>query len=150
MIYYKAKLHMAEPGMQVQFKEFHQIHETECYSYCVDDWNFPIPQSLKLVGETDIKAAKRRGIKIHRIHKTSSRVAFDTKEKAFNQLVFLKRRQINHMKRDVDLFSYFLDRVKDDGMAVLKAEWYPHKLRNGDLYTLPDSTEKISRYYVFD
>lgn len=148
-MFYKARLVMTEEGMQVQFQEFNCIHETECYAYCINSWS-SVPSPLKHEGETELQAAKRMKIKIFRIHKASSRIAFKTKELAFNQLVFLKRRQINHMKRDIDLFSYFLDRTADSGLSALKQEFYPYKLQGGDIHTLPESTEKLSQYYVFD
>jgi len=148
MIYYKAKLVMTEEGMQVVFHEMHQIHETECFSYCVDKPRFPIPEVIKLSGESDLKAAKRLNMKIYRIHKKDSRIGFKNKDAAFKNLLFLKRKQINHMQRDIDLLSYFLERIGEKNHLAMKKE-----LRGeyyGEVRTLPDSSEKLCQYYVFD
>lgn len=148
MIYYKAKLVMAEEGMQVVFHELHQIHETECFSYCIAKPHYPIPEPLKISGESDLKAAKRLGRKIYRVHRQCSRIGFKTKEKAFNNLLFLKNRQIAHMKRDIDLLSYFINRADLEGLDSMPKEggatWY------GDCHTLPDSSAKLCQYYHFD
>lgn len=147
-IYYKAKLVMAEEGMQVVFHEMHKIHETECFSLCIDKPKFPIPSATKLAGESDLKAAKRLGYKIHRIHKKSSRIGFKTKDDALNQLLYMKDRQITHMKRDIDLLAYFISRIDKCGLSAMQkkdgATWY------GDCYTLPDSYDNLRQYYVFD
>lgn len=152
MKYYKARLVYSEEGMQVVFDILHSIHETQCYSYCLNRWNLTngeVHPPLKREGESNFKAAKRLKYKIIRIHKGSSRIAFETKEKAFEQLLFLKRRQIGHMKREIDLLTYFLERVKDTGLATLEHE----KSYCGDgpqLYTLKESTDKLLEYYHFD
>lgn len=148
MTYFKARLINSDEGMQVQFKELHSIHETNCYAYCVDSWNYPIPSQRKKPGESDLQAAKRIGCKITRIHKEGSRIAFKSKDKAFQQLLLMKRRQISHMRRDIDLLSYFIDRVNEKGLSTLEED--PTKYQNGTIHTLPNSTEKLLEYYVFD
>ncbi|WP_396180201.1 hypothetical protein [Flavobacterium sp.] len=147
-MFYKAQLAMTEEGMQVLFEEFHPIHETKCYSYCVRGWNYPVPLALKRKGETDLRAAKRMRYKITRIHKDCSRIAFATKEQAFKQLIFLKKRQINHMRRDIDLLTYFLERTSESGLQALTENTTQYN--RGTIHTLPDSAEKLQQYYVFD
>lgn len=147
-VFYKAKLIYAEEGIQVLFKEICQIHETPSYSYCIDSRVYPVRVPLKKDGETDLQTSKRLGYKIYRIHKECSRIAFETKEKAFKQLMFLKRRQIMHMQRELALLTYFTERVGDSDLSIMKEE--PIQYNHGSVHTLPDSSEKLCEFYVFD
>ncbi len=144
-VFYKARLAMTEEGMQVVFDKYHAIHETNCYFFCVRTWNYPIPSPLKKHGESDYQTAKRIKYKIIKVQKGCSRIAFETEDDAFSNLLFLKRRQIGHMKRDLDLLQFFLERVGGKGISALD-----RGVRWPEIYTLPNSQEKLCEYYVFD
>lgn len=146
--YFKAKLFYIETGVSVLFREFNEIHSTECYSYCVDNWNFPLPQSLKKEGETDLQLAKRIGYKVIRIHKTGSRVAFKTKDEAFEHLKYLKRLQLGHMKREIDLLQYFIDQVANKELNFLQED--KTKYHNGTIHTVKESVYIVSQHYHFN
>ncbi|MCP4477821.1 MAG: hypothetical protein GY818_06995 [Planctomycetaceae bacterium] len=94
-ILYKAILDTREIGLYVYFKEYHSIRETKCFYLCVEDWQLSL---------TELQQSKL----LKRIHKTNSRFAFDTKEKALKHLRMLKEKQLTHIKRDKQKLERFL------------------------------------------
>lgn len=120
-IFYKARLIAEEDGLIVWIDKYYPIKETPCYYYCVDEFHNKI--NLK-------------NPPIKKIHKTSSRFAFDSKDKAIEHLRFMKRRQLKHMEREAAFINSFLDcdNLKScyNGMEV------------------PNTRELVSKYLRFD
>lgn len=145
--YYKAKIMYAEEGICVQFKEFKVIKETNCYAYCVNHWDFPIREPLKLNGESDYHCAKRRGLKIFRIHKTSSRIAFSAKEAAYKNLVYLKGLQVRHLQRELDLLRVFNKKGASLDIDQLKVIT---DLKGNEFYrAVPETEDDVLQHYHF-
>ncbi len=104
--FYQLKLNPTEGGIVLWLNTFYSFHETPCYHYCVTEWNRDlIAPCFVNEGETIAQSMKRRGFKFLRIHKTCSRKAFDTKEKAYNNFIFLKKRQLAHLQRDIKMIK---------------------------------------------
>ena len=140
--FYKMKLIPTEGGLSVWANTYVSIHETPCYHYCIPDWNKGL---LGVVGdqkETLYEKAKARNIKVHKVHKTSSRFAFETKELAYENLLYLKKRQLIHLNRDIELLTKFLNFNEGAGYKDLDNS-------HGQLF-VPDSDELVKEHYAFD
>lgn len=143
--YYKARLAYTPRGINVEMEEFKIIHETRCVAYCVNDYDYKIVCGYKKPDESLMQAAKRLCRKVRHIHKSGSRIAQPTQEEAFNRLKFLKRRQIRHLKRELDLISLFSSKTQDADLSALqKNDRYTH-----DTYLVPDTEESVGIYYNF-
>lgn len=144
-IYYRATMQFDEDGLHVQFAEYQSIHETPCYSYCV------VREKIARVAcrayadkTTKLKAAKRIGLTIKRIHKGCSRFAHPTKEHALASLKYRKRKQIQHLKRELDFAETFVE--KDPGMNDLIRETY----MSSNWYVVPGTADVIHKHVIFD
>lgn len=152
MIYYKAHMSPAEGEFLIEFREFHQIHESKCFSFCVDmsRGSGRRLDALKLPSETKIQAAKRIGCKVRRIHKEYSRIAFKTKEDAYKNMLFLKQRQLRHIQRDFAIITEFMklaEGVDFHSLASPSEQYW----RGQDLCRkIDDVNGVISEHYVFD
>ena len=108
--FYRLSVNYEEHGLGFWITTYFSLHETPCYYYCVEEFAKLILSHESLRdGETIYQLAKRKGVRLHRIHKTCSRKAFDTKEKAYKNFMFLKRRQLTHLKRDIKVVSRLLE-----------------------------------------
>ena len=132
-IFYKKELHPSENGLQIFTRKWICIHETECFCFCIPEYDQGFYKVLKLKGETDLACARRRKI-LKRISKQNSRFAFDSEEKALEHLRFLKKKQLSHMRRDIKFLELFLA-TPDENMS-------------GDL--IPDSKDLVEEYFIFD
>lgn len=143
--YFKAKLYMDPSGITVLFREFVTVHETPCYAYCIDkDFDGFLLKPIFLgheIGLPLLRKLKERNVRVHRIHKTSSRFAFATKTAAFNHLVMLKRLQINHMKRELVMLTRFVEDVET--LA-------PCTVNEHDQIVFPNTKELIRKFYDFN
>ena len=74
--------------------------------------------------------------------KTNSRFAFAEKEDAYKQLLFMKKRQLIHLQRDLEFVKAFLRFNKDNGFSDLKG-------RNDNLF-VPNTEDLVLEHYVFD
>lgn len=97
--FYKARLIPEETGLIVWMDKYYSVKETPCFHFCVgelDKWRV----------DSSVLPIKKKMLK--RIHKTSSRFAFDTEEQAIEHLRMMKRRQLRHMEREKDFIDSFL------------------------------------------
>lgn len=141
--FYQLKLNPTEGGIVLWLNKFYSFHETPCYHYCMQEWqrNLVAPCFVKK-SETIVQSLKRRGIKFSRIHKTQSRKAFDTKEKAYNNFIFLKKRHLSHLKRDIKMINEVLK--FDDEKSFGDLEDYGHS------FLIPNTNELVLEEYIFD
>ena len=144
--FYKMNLVADECGLVVYTRIFLSIHETPCFHFCIraTEKGF-LSEPLMLKNESKFQAAKRMGMKVFRIHKSGSRIAFETEEKAFKQLRMLKSKQIEHMRRTIAFNDGFLTLCKsfDDLLPNYKNDVC--KMR-----TVPETKELVNGYYVFE
>ena len=127
-VFYQFKLNPTESGISMWINKFISFHETPCYHYCLPEWlgNFTHPSYIE-GKESMAQSLKRRGVKFSRIHKTCSRKAFDTKEKAYANFIFLKKRHLAHLERDIIMIKAVLDfhekktfdDLADDGHSLI-------------------------------
>lgn len=141
-IFYRFCMSEAEEGIALIPKKFISVHETDYFNFCVNEYEYMHIKSFANKGEPLIKAAKRRGNKVFRISKGNSRIAFDSEEKAFQNLVYRKKKQIAHLQRNLDVVKRFLSEVKGK-----KVEDIPD---HGLYRVLPDTEDFIHEYFRFD
>lgn len=143
-VYYSAKLIPGESGLYVFFEEFVCVRETEHVAFCIkksDFYNFiGYVRTHKMSVD---QAAKKVGLK--RIYKDSSRFAFSSKEKALAQLIYLKKRQIRHMERDLNFLSVFVEKV--NSVDDLKPDF---TYSSGQDFIVPETEDLVRRYFVFN
>ena len=141
---FKIELLPTEDGLELYTCKFIALHETECYWYCLSELEMIlVGKGRRLDGETKYECAKRRKIKLKRIHKTASRFAFDTEEKAYRHLVLLKKRQVGHLKRSLNFVTRFLAFDEKHG---LDSELF----KASGAKTIPDTRELVHEHLVFD
>lgn len=134
-IFFKCKLTPTEYGLEVWTDKFISIHETECFHFCVLEYNYRLLSSMKNSDETELQYARRKKI-LKRIDKNRSRIAFETLEKALEHLKLLKRSQLEHMKRD----SLFIEKF----LSAETLEMTPDRL------LVPNTRDLVRDYIVFD
>lgn len=136
-IYYKARLEADETGLVVVMDEWHCIHETPCYAYCVRAYY------AHLLKGKPLKACKRYpGAQLKRIHKTCSRFAFDQPEDALKHLHFMKCKQLKHLERQQQFLKAFL---AVDDLPALALESRPN-----NQILIPGSRDLVHEFYNFD
>ena len=136
-IFYKMRLIPCPYGLTIEAFEYHSIHETPCFHFCVDKYykNYPLTK-----GETRMQMLKRMGVKVYRIGKNNtSRIAFPTKEQAYNHMRMLKNKQLDHIDRTVKMIETFLD---FDRKVV--------ELDFSKTIVIPESKPIIGELFVFD
>jgi len=142
--FYKCKLMPCEEGLSIYVEKYISIHETPCFHFCIQEHHkgWLAKPLKKEEGESNYKALKRMKVRIYRVAKEFSRIAFDTEQKAYENLLFLKRKQLVHLNRDIEfintLITYGADKQFTDIPFV------------GSFRTVPDSHELVSEHYVFD
>ena len=142
-IFYKMRLVPSEQGLSIWTDRFYSVHETPCYHFCIAEWQrgFDVPALIK-DGETAYQSLKRRGVKLRKVAKQNSRVAFEDREQAFKNLIYLKGRQLMHMKRDLEFLNAFLSFTKDNTLDDLQ-----------DVHSqliVPKTKDLVLGHYVFD
>ena len=140
--FYQLKLITTESGISLWVNTFYSFHETACYHYCMIEWqrNLVAPCFIGK-NETIVQSLKRRGIKFSRIHKTCSRKAFDTKEKAYNNFIFLKKRHLAHLKRDIKVITEVIKFDEEKSFSDLGC--------HDNLFLIPDTSELMLGEYIF-
>lgn len=141
-VFYQLYMSEAEEGIAVIPRKFISVHETEFFNFCVKECEYQWIKSFANKDEPLIKATKRRRNKIFRISKGNSRIAFDTEEKAFQNLIYRKKKQIAHLQRNLAIVGKFLSEVKGK-----KVEDIPD---HGLYRVLPDTEEIVREYFNFD
>ena len=111
--YYRATLIYSENGASfVDMAEWNVIHETRCFVFCIPEHvsfsEGSYYNHIRLDGETDYQLAKRMNLGLKRVHKEGSRFAFDTKEKAFNRLRFIKSYHVRHLRYQLRMVEQFM------------------------------------------
>jgi len=119
-VFYKMKLTPTEVGLSIWTDKYYSVHETECFHFCIAEWQRGYANVCINEGETQYQSLKRRGIKLKKIAKQSSRFAFETKEQAFENLVYLKKKQLVHLKRDIEFLNCFVSFSKNNGLNNLE------------------------------
>lgn len=142
-VFYKMTLHPSEEGLSIYTSEYFLVHETPCFYFAVDN-NFKVYSSPEFLtdGETIHQSFKRRGVNIHKFSKTCSRFAFTTKEGAYKHLVLLKRHQLSHLVRNIEVLRMFLSFNANKGFGGLDAV--------GGLLVVPESQDMIFENFTFD
>lgn len=143
--FYKMRLSEDEDGLSVITTEYVPIHETHCVFFCVDKrWLSRFNSVLMKQGESKLQFAKRVGIKVRQIHKSGSRIAFESKEKALNHLLWMKKRQIRHLNRQIAFNKAFVEKCKS--LDDLTAD----NSYSVDCYIVPDTRELVHEYLLFN
>jgi hypothetical protein len=133
--FYKMALVPDEEGLTVVTTVLYPIHETPCFYFCViAHWeNYSYKEIKEFKG------------KVYRIAKTGSRIAFETKEEAFKNLVYLKTKQLDHCRRNVAFIERFLNDTEKKGMNALELT----NTFSNNLLVLPETSELVSEYLSF-
>lgn len=111
-LFYKMDLHPEEDGLNIYTHQFTSIHETPCFHFCVRTNELSYVKCWLQEGEALLQCAKRKGNKIFRIDKKNSRIAFDTEQKAFENLQYRKQLQLRHMRRELEFCKEFLSKTE--------------------------------------
>lgn len=142
--FYKCKLMPCEDGLSIFVQKYISVHETPCFHFCAEEHHkgWLASPLKKDSNESNIQALRRMKVKIYRVAKEFSRIAFDTEQKAYENLLFLKRRQLIHLKRDIEFINTLVDygtgkQFKDIPLI-------------GSFKTVPDSQDLVREHYVFD
>lgn len=144
--FYRADLFPSEDGLDVIIENYHTIHETPCFHFVVSAYRTDfICEPLMKEGESVMQFCKRRNIKVRRIHKDGSRIAFETKEDAFKNLRYRKQKQIMHMERQIEFNKAFLEKCAILGDALKGTEQ-----RQNTWYRVPDTRHLVNEHLVFD
>lgn len=136
--FYRMKLIPTESGLTIWTDEYYSVHETPCYHFCIAEW---LRASYEIANH-DYKSLKKRGVKLKKIAKLGSRFAFETKEQAFNNLIYLKGRQLMHMKRDMEFLKTFLEFNDTKGFNDLEEKY-------GSL-VVPGTKPLVLNHFNFD
>lgn len=119
------------------------FHETPCYYYCVEEFSRGMVSDRFIVnGESMVKSLERRGVKVYRIHKTQSRKAFDTKEKAYQNFMFLKRLQLGHVERNISVLKKLIEFDERNSFSDLNDA--------GHAMLLPNTKGFVNNIFTFD
>ena len=141
--FYKFKLHTGSDCMSIHEDTFICFHETECYYFCVEDWQYQYLNGLpypRKEGESDLAFFKRIRVKVRGIKKDGSRIAFDTKQKAYENLKYLKELQIGHLERNLKFIKASLKEMR----SVEKYEDLDGNRYNGrNLLTTKDAVQGL-------
>ena len=142
-VFYKMRLAIDEQGINVITKELVSIHESECWHWCIEKSRAGYIRSYQREDESLLQAAKRSGEKIHKVAKVGSRVAFKTIPDAFDHLMMLKRKQINHMRREIAILEDFTKKADGLDIESINPGSYGERV-------IPDTHEVVHDHYRFD
>lgn len=137
--FYRKRIIATESGLEIITETWHPIRETECINFCVSSHHIKMFNRAAAQGEkiTARALAKRMGFPVKQIHKAYSRFAFDTQAKAFDHMVFLQKRRLGHLERDLGLTSVFLSSANLGFTTV-------------DSTVVPESHDLVHQHYNFD
>lgn len=148
-IYYRAALSYDEEGLVVIFETYKPVHVTQCYAFCVREWDYSHVVSISNLNKTSLLAEAKTRKTFKRIHKENSRFAFATKEAALKNLRYRKKKQIQHMLRDIEFAKAFLE--KAGSLNDLPSDKYEGVSATGDTFHAIPATEKlVHEYYVYE
>lgn len=140
--FYKMKLIPTEVGLSIWTNTYYSVHETPCYYFCVTDWQITsIPPHLRGT-KAGYDMLKNGQVKFKRVAKINSRIAFETKELAYDNLVYLKKMQLIHLNRDIKLIGAFVSFNKDNGLADLP--------KCHEQLFVPNTSDLVNEHYSFN
>jgi hypothetical protein len=143
-VFYKMHMSVDEGGIGIFTERFYSVHETNCYHYCVSETRKNRFSSVFYKGdESPVAYAKRRKIRLYKIHKRISRIAFKTEQLAYENLLFLKSRQLIHLKRDVAIVGEFLEKTTGKNLDDFKS-WVD------GVRMVPSTASIVNQHYRFD
>ncbi|MGE6778309.1 hypothetical protein ACQKFL_11780 [Vreelandella titanicae] len=144
-VFYKMRTAIDEDGINVITTELVKIHDSNCWYWCIDKSRIGYVKTIADRNhEPMLKAAKRDKTKIYKVAKDgSSRVAFETPQQAFLHLMFLKRKQIGHMKREIEILEEFTKKAEGLDIESIKPGSYGERV-------IPDTHEVVHNHYIFD
>lgn len=150
--FYKMKLIPDERGLSVWTDTYLSIYETPCYHYCIHSRNKGFFNSVHMNdGETPLQFAKRKKLTIKKIHKENSRFAFNTQELAFKHLRKMKKRQIDHLKRELAFIQTFLQKTTENGFYKLQNYHLTWQQNCGVPAKIVEGTEElVKEHFVFE
>lgn len=140
-VFFKMRLHPATNGACISTEKFYSVHETPKMHFCIhemDKWQLSTHSE-----ESFWDQVKRQKIKVKRIYKTGSRVAFATEEEAWKHLLMLKHKQRAHLRRDLKFLDVFLSVVD-----LSKTPEFDHS--GFTTITTPELERIMSGLYIFD
>lgn len=142
--FYKMHLNAEEGGLTVNTTAYSVIGETECYYYVVIKFDETmVTFAAKQGSETPVQCARRLK-KLKKIDKRNSRFAFETEEKAYEHLKFLKRKQLVHMRREIAFIESFLK--SEPKLDELKERRF-----YGNIWReIPGTEDLVKEYFNFD
>jgi hypothetical protein len=141
--FYKMRLCFDEGGFVIVEQEFVSIHETECYHFCISRHCYGYI-GHKAKGIELVRLAKEVGHRVYKVDKRGSRIAFDSRESAFDHLKWMQRRRWNHLNRDLELVGEFNSLVDSKSFEEMKLG---HK--KYDWYTIPNTSQITSKHFNF-
>lgn len=132
-VFYKKTLGASEEGLRILTKKWVSIYETPFFHFCIPEHEVKYLNVLRNKSETVLDYSRRRKF-LKKIAKTRSRYAFDTEEQALAHLKFLKRKQLEHIKRDMTFIRRLLSAPEDQLSSGLILE----------------TEELVREHYIFD
>lgn len=143
--FYKLKMYREEDNsVNLWVHTFISFHETECYHYCLPEFQRDSLSSIFVNdGETMAQSLKRRGISFSRIHKTCSRKAFDTKEEAYDNFIYLKKKHLQHLSRDIETIEHILKFNEKRVFGDLKDNKYSFRVPSEEDFERQKLDEKL-------
>lgn len=125
---YRASEYLTEDGYQILFETWKVVRETTCYYFCTKAFYVGIDNS-----------------KLKRVHKTSSKFAFATKEIALDKFIQRKKKHLKHLELNTKLMRILVDSVSERNF-----DESDYKHGYGDLYIpLDDTKEKVLEHVNF-
>ena len=141
--FYKFSIAPDFDGLSLWLHRYYSFHETPCYHYCVEEFSKNRVGDCFIVnGESMTKSLERRGVKVYRIHKTHSRKAFDTKEKAYENFMYLKKLQLGHIEKNISVLKKLIEFNENNSFSDLKDV--------GHAMMLPNTKDFINNIFTFD
>lgn len=132
-VLYQAKESATLEGYKILFFQWNVERETPCYYFCSD---------ARYKG-------KIGNLKLKKIHKTCSRFAFDTKQKALDNLIIKKKHQLWHAVRTKAVIGELLKHIdgkKVDDFKAVENQYY----NMIDAIEIPDTEAVVNEWFIFD
>jgi hypothetical protein len=142
-VFYKMTLWPTEMGLTLITHKYISIRETKHTHFCLAEFEYSLNRCQQKPGESDWDTAKRRKIKPRRISKAGSRIAHPDEQAAFSHLIFLKRKQLQHMERDIEFINAFLQHADSKVEAGFEPDAYGRRV-------VPDTAALTNRHFNFD
>ena len=131
-VLYKKVLHAKKEGLIVNTIRFIVIHETEHFWHCVPEF-MRGRLNVRSNELTEIQYARKRKL-VKKVGKKSKRFAFETESEAMDHLIFLKKRQLIHLVREMAFVRKFIGSDIDGVIDCV----------------VPDSKELVADHLIFD